>query len=110
MRLKIVSPCPVDFSAMRQDGEARFCDRCNKHVYDLTCLSPDEVRAFVSKRGRICGRVLATTLALTGCSAADQATAPAVVLPVATTATATQDAAVQAEPEYLLGKVEEDTR
>ena len=63
---------------MRQDGEARFCDECNKHVYDLTCLSGEEVRAFVSTRGRMCGRVAATVLALsstTGCSAADQTTA-----------------------------------
>ncbi len=87
MRLRIVNPCPVDFAAMREDGEARFCGKCNKHVYDLTCLSPSEVRAFVKTRGKICGRVAAAALtvagaatgvALTGCSAADQ-TAPTTV-------------------------------
>jgi len=79
MRLRIVNPCPVDFNAMREDGEARYCDKCNKHVHDLTCLSAEEVRAFVSRRGRICGRVAAAALALTGCSAADQTAGTATV-------------------------------
>jgi hypothetical protein len=57
---------------MREDGARRFCGECNKHVYDLTCMREDEVRALVSQRGRICGRIAAAAIALTGCSAADQ--------------------------------------
>jgi hypothetical protein len=75
MRLRIVNPCPVDFHAMRVDGARRFCDECNKHVYDLTCMREDEVRKLVSERGKICGRIAAAAIALTGCSAADQQSA-----------------------------------
>ena len=107
MRLRIVNPCPVDFNAMREDGEARFCDKCNKHVYDLTCMSGDEVRAFVSRRGRICGRVAAAALALalTGCSAADQAAQTTVQIgPL--TAPPKPDAGAVVDDQPMMGEIE----
>jgi hypothetical protein len=107
MRLRIVNPCPVDFNAMREDGEARFCDKCNKHVYDLTCLSGDEVRAFVSRRGRICGRVAAAALALTGCSAADQQSAqPTVQIGPLTAPPPNPDAGAVVDDQPMMGEIE----
>ena len=106
MRLRIVNPCPVDFEAMREDGEARFCDKCNKHVYDLTCMSRDEVRAFVSRRGRICGRVAAAALALTGCSAADQQSAQPTVQIGPMTAPPAPDAGAAVDDQPMVGEIE----
>jgi len=106
MRLRIVNPCPVDFNAMRNDGQARFCDKCNKHVYDLTCMSGDEVRAFVSRRGRICGRVAAAALALTGCSAADQQSAQPTVQIGPITAPPPDAGAPQVDDEPMMGQIE----
>lgn len=107
MRLRIVNPCPVDFHAMREDGEARFCDKCNKHVYDLTCMSGDEVRAFVSRRGRICGRVAAAALALTGCSAADQQSAqPTVQIGPMTAPPPSPDAGATVDDQPMVGEIE----
>ena len=107
MRLRIVNPCPVDFNAMREDGEARFCEKCSKHVYDLTCMSGDEVRAFVSRRGRICARVAAAAIALTGCSAADQQSAQTTVQIGPITAPPKPDAGANADQDQpLMGEIE----
>jgi hypothetical protein len=106
MRLRILNPCPVDFNAMREDGEARYCDKCNKHVYDLTCMSGDEVRAFVSRRGRICGRVAAAALALTGCSAADQTAQTTVQIGPLTAPPPKPDAGAVVDDQPLMGEIE----
>ncbi len=106
MRLRIVNPCPVDFRAMREDGGARFCDKCNKHVHDLTCMSGEEVRAFVSRRGRICVRVAAAAIALSGCSAADQAAPTTVQIGPLTAPPPNPDAGVQVDDQPMMGEIE----
>jgi len=107
MRLRIVNPCPVDFRAMREDGARRFCDECNKHVYDLTCMREDEVRALVSKRGKICGRIAVTTaIAMTGCSAADQQSGQPTVQIGPLTAPPPKPDAGPDPSEYTLGEID----
>jgi hypothetical protein len=107
MRLRIVNPCPVDFHAMREDGGARFCEKCDKHVHDLTCMSGEEVRAFVSVRGRICVRVAAAAIALSGCSAADQQSAqPMVQIGPLTAPPPNPDAGVHVDDQPTMGEIE----
>jgi hypothetical protein len=92
--LPIARPCTESFAAMPGDAKTRFCDKCEKHVYDLSARTEEEARAlFRERRGeRTCVRfakdasghvlfaaALAATVAMTtSCSAA----APAPVTPV----------------------------
>ena len=56
--LPIARPCTESFAAMPGDEKTRFCDKCQKHVYDLSARTEDEARAlFREKRGeRTCVR------------------------------------------------------
>ena len=55
--LRIASPCPASWDAMRGDGRVRFCDSCSKHVYDLSNLTVTEGLALVQRsEGRLCIR------------------------------------------------------
>ena len=91
--LPIAKPCRASFADMPGDDKTRFCDECNKHVYDLSARTEEEARAlFREKRGeRTCvrfakdasGNVLfaaavVAAVAMTSCSSA----APAPVTPV----------------------------
>ena len=106
MRLRIVRPCPADFRAMREDGGRRFCDACDKHVYDLTCMREDEVRTLISQRGRICGRIAAAAIALAGCSAADQVTQPTVQVGPVASSPPKPDAGPSDDEPHMLGEIE----
>lgn len=84
--LPIARPCTESFAAMPGDDKTRFCDKCQKHVYDLSARTEEEARAlFREKRGeRTCVRfakdasghvlfaaALAATVAMTAsCSSA----------------------------------------
>lgn len=57
--LPIPSPCAADFGDMRADApERRFCDRCDKHVHDLSLLSEREARELLERESRPCVRYL----------------------------------------------------
>ncbi|MFL5321559.1 MAG: hypothetical protein ACJ790_17990 [Myxococcaceae bacterium] len=57
LRFKVASPCSADWSRMSGDERARFCGQCKKHVYDLSALRNDEVRALVQKtEGKLCAK------------------------------------------------------
>lgn len=45
---------------MRPEGAQRFCDRCDKHVHDLSALTESEAQAVLAKRdgARVCVRYL----------------------------------------------------
>jgi hypothetical protein len=47
-RFTIPTPCPMDWDRMRGDHRERFCERCGKHVYNLTAMSPDETASLLS--------------------------------------------------------------
>src|SRR5262245_22794664 len=56
--LRIASPCPALWAAMRGDSRVRFCDSCSKHVYDLSGLTAVEARSLVEEaEGRVCVRL-----------------------------------------------------
>ncbi len=98
--LPIARPCTESFADLPGDEKTRFCDKCGKHVYDLSARTEDEARAlFREKRGgRTCVRfakdasgnvlfraALVAAVAMTSCSSA----APA--QPTATPATVDHD-------------------
>lgn len=41
-KLQIANPCSEDFEEMEGDGSKRFCDKCDKHVHNLSRLSRAE--------------------------------------------------------------------
>lgn len=56
--LRVASPCSADWASMRGSEAARFCDQCEKHVYDLTVMTPDEVvETIEANEGKFCGRL-----------------------------------------------------
>lgn len=50
MRLRLVRGCDVRWENMVGDARVRHCGACDREVYDLTAMSPDEVEAFVEAR------------------------------------------------------------
>lgn len=59
-RMRVRTPCPVKWDAMRQDEDApaRFCDECEREVYDLAQMPRGEIERLVAdRRGtRLCVR------------------------------------------------------
>lgn len=62
--------CPMDWNAMEVSGSGRHCGKCQKHVYDLTNCSIDEVIALQKKNGPICGSISVAVVALSLATAA----------------------------------------
>ncbi|HKP12062.1 MAG TPA: hypothetical protein VJZ91_08135, partial [Blastocatellia bacterium] len=55
--ISVLKPCPADWQAMAGDRRRRFCQECNKHVYNLSAMSRDEAEALVARfEGRLCAR------------------------------------------------------
>jgi len=55
--IKVASPCSARWGHMVGDDRARFCDQCQKHVYNLSSLTADEAVALIREReGSLCGR------------------------------------------------------
>ncbi len=56
--LRIASPCPASWLAMRGDDRVRFCDACSKSVYNLSDLTATEATALIREsEGGICLRL-----------------------------------------------------
>ncbi len=56
--LRIASPCPASWDAMRGDDRVRFCDSCSKHVYNVSGLTADAAVALVREsEGHLCMRL-----------------------------------------------------
>lgn len=54
--LRIVEPCSADWERMDGDGAVRFCRLCKKDVTDVSAMSEDEARAFLSSGDQPCIR------------------------------------------------------
>ena len=55
---RIASPCSMSWNAMRGDDRTRFCNACEKNVYNLVAMTDDEVTALIhEKEGRLCVRL-----------------------------------------------------
>ena len=50
-RVAIASPCSADWDAMTGDERTRFCQQCEKHVYDLSAMSAEEAEALLREKG-----------------------------------------------------------
>jgi hypothetical protein len=90
--LPIARPCTESFAAMPGDDKTRFCDKCQKHVHDLSARTEEEARALFreARGGRTCVRfakdasgnvlfraaALAAAVSVTSCSSAAPTTTP----------------------------------
>lgn len=48
--LRLVRGCDVPWDAMVGDARVRHCGVCDREVYDLTAMDPDEIEAFLAAR------------------------------------------------------------
>jgi hypothetical protein len=56
--LRIATPCPASWDAMRGDDRVRFCDSCSKQVYNISGLTAVAAVALVREsEGRLCVRL-----------------------------------------------------
>ena len=58
MRRLRVLPCPESWDRMRDDGDGRYCDRCQLRVTEVAKLDGDGLEQMVAaaERGRVCAR------------------------------------------------------
>lgn len=53
--IDIPNPCPVPWDTMRGTEQVRFCDQCEKNVYNISSMSMQAAtNLIVSNEGRIC--------------------------------------------------------
>lgn len=45
--VSVATPCDVSWAEMRGDSDTRFCDKCAKHVHNLSMMSRAEAEALV---------------------------------------------------------------
>ena len=59
MQVKIVSPCPQDFTHIKIAMLSRQCDLCNKPVIDFTKMSREEIITYLLEHSdeNVCGRM-----------------------------------------------------
>ncbi|WP_438018312.1 hypothetical protein WMF18_04185 [Sorangium sp. So ce315] len=56
--LRVASPCTARWDEMAGDDRVRFCDHCEKHVYNLSELPRDEAERLVrAAAGDLCARL-----------------------------------------------------
>lgn len=59
--ITIASPCHVNWDEMTGDEQTRFCNQCQKSVYNLSEMSRDEAERFMiektHKQGKVCIRM-----------------------------------------------------
>jgi len=56
-QVRVASPCNARWEDMTGDDRTRFCQHCQKHVFNLTAMSGPEAEQLVrEKEGKFCGR------------------------------------------------------
>ncbi len=56
--ITIAAPCHVNWDDMTGDEQTRFCNQCEKNVYNLSEMSRDEAERFMmEKEGKVCIRM-----------------------------------------------------
>lgn len=56
-QVRIASPCNARWEDMSGDDRSRFCQHCQKHVFNLAAMSRAEAEQLVrEKNGKLCGR------------------------------------------------------
>jgi hypothetical protein len=57
-KLRIASPCSMNWENMSGNQMARFCQSCQLNVYNFSEMSAGEIRKLIlQKEGRVCGRL-----------------------------------------------------
>jgi hypothetical protein len=57
-KLRVASPCPVGWDAMKGDARTRHCDLCQLNVYNVAEMTRAEVENLVARsEGRLCMRL-----------------------------------------------------
>lgn len=57
-QLQVATPCDMSWDAMRGNDKARFCDACQKHVYNFAAMTTEEGLALITQNeGGFCGRL-----------------------------------------------------
>ncbi len=60
--LRIATPCDAAWADMTGDEQSRFCGHCEKNVYDLTTMEPDDIVSLIeATEGKFCGRLYKRT-------------------------------------------------
>lgn len=55
--VRVASPCTARWEDMTGDDRKRFCQHCQKHVFNLSAMTQSEAEAFVREtEGKFCGR------------------------------------------------------
>jgi hypothetical protein len=56
--LRVASPCPARWQDMVGDQRTRFCQHCQKHVYNFSALTSKEAEELLlAKEGNLCARL-----------------------------------------------------
>jgi hypothetical protein len=56
--IRIPQPCSTEWEQMSGDDRTRFCNECNKHVYNLSAMTRRQAEAIIeASRGKLCARV-----------------------------------------------------
>lgn len=56
--VQIATPCRADWSKMEGDDKSRFCQTCQKSVYNLSAMTTPEAQALLAeKNGDLCARL-----------------------------------------------------
>lgn len=57
-RIQIPKPCSVGWQEMSGDDQIRFCNECNKRVYNLSAMTRRQAEAMLeASRGKLCARI-----------------------------------------------------
>jgi uncharacterized protein YbaA (DUF1428 family) len=62
ININIAKPCQQSWDEMGSDDKRRFCDSCQKHVYDFTKSSDREIVERLNAEPKLCGRFLGSQL------------------------------------------------
>ncbi len=56
--IRVATPCRADWDKMTGDDKSRFCQSCQKNVYNVAMMSRDEALALIAeKEGSLCVRL-----------------------------------------------------
>lgn len=56
--IRIAEPCPAPWSEMKGDDRARFCESCERHVYNIAMLPAAEAVSLIERHeGSLCVRL-----------------------------------------------------
>ena len=56
--IRVATPCRADWDKMNGDEQSRFCQSCQKNVYNVAMMSREEALALIEKKeGNLCMRL-----------------------------------------------------